>query len=110
MRKRLSVILNIGVLSLLGSWTSHADSTLNNLQSVSARPAFTANQSVPATEHLSPTGVTNGTGANDTPWFDDAPPVGAALDASGGDSWNWTSSSPAPYSGSFAHQSGINAG
>ena len=32
------------------------------------------------------------------------------MDADGGDSWSWTSGNPAPYSGSFAHQSANAAG
>ncbi len=43
-------------------------------------------------------------------WVDNAPPAGAQLSSSGGDSWNWVSSSPTPYSGSTAHQSAIGAG
>ncbi|HYP01628.1 MAG TPA: hypothetical protein VER76_15665, partial [Pyrinomonadaceae bacterium] len=42
-------------------------------------------------------------------WVDDAVPAGAVV---GGDAegWNWVSSSPAPYSGTLAHQSNIFAG
>ncbi len=45
--------------------------------------------------------------AADTIWFDDALPAGAVSGAEGGDSWNWVSSNPAPFSGSTAHQSSI---
>ncbi len=41
----------------------------------------------------------------DIAWVDDAVPAGAGTGASGGDSWNWVSSNPAPYAGSRAHQS-----
>jgi hypothetical protein len=42
-------------------------------------------------------------------WVDDALPTGASGGGSAGDSWNWVSS-PAPYSGTVAHQSAIAAG
>ncbi len=48
--------------------------------------------------------------AGTTVWFDDAIPAGAGASASGGDGWNWVSASPAPFSGSKAHQSNIVAG
>jgi len=38
-------------------------------------------------------------------WVDDAIPNGATAAASGGDSWNWITSGPAPFSGTQAHQS-----
>ena len=43
-------------------------------------------------------------------WVDDALPVGAGTGSTGGDSWNWVSANPAPYSGSLAHQSIVAAG
>ena len=43
--------------------------------------------------------------AADTVWLDDALPGGSYGFAGGGDVWNWTSSSPSPYSGKLAHQS-----
>jgi hypothetical protein len=43
-------------------------------------------------------------------WVDDAVPGGGAPGSGGGDSWQWTSSSPAPFSGSGAHQSATAAG
>jgi hypothetical protein len=39
-----------------------------------------------------------------TVWVEDAVPAGATV-ASDGDSWNWVSSNPGPYSGALAHQS-----
>ncbi|HTL67265.1 MAG TPA: glycoside hydrolase family 9 protein [Lacunisphaera sp.] len=45
-----------------------------------------------------------------TAWVDDALPAGATGSASGGDSWNWISSGPAPYSGTKAHQSNLASG
>jgi hypothetical protein len=43
-------------------------------------------------------------------WMDDALPAGAGTGSTGGDSWNWVSSNPAPHSGSKAHQSSLTAG
>jgi len=41
---------------------------------------------------------------------DDAVPAGASIDENAGDSWTWTNSNPAPYSGAQAHQSCVAAG
>ena len=43
-------------------------------------------------------------------WVDDAIPAGASASADGGDSWNWITSNPAPFSGATAHQSSLAAG
>ncbi|MGH7970278.1 MAG: hypothetical protein ACREIC_16270, partial [Limisphaerales bacterium] len=43
-------------------------------------------------------------------WVDDSIPAGATAGADSGDSWNWISSNPTPYSGSLAQQSAIAAG
>jgi hypothetical protein len=43
-------------------------------------------------------------------WVDDSVPAGATAGADSGDSWNWISSNPTPYSGSLAHQSALAAG
>jgi RHS repeat-associated protein len=51
-----------------------------------------------------------GTGSQtptETVWVDDTLPAGATPAASGGDSWNWVSSSPSPQSGSLSHISNI---
>jgi hypothetical protein len=45
--------------------------------------------------------------ATDTIWVDDTLPAGAIPGAAGGDTWNWVTSAPAPFSGSLAHQSSI---
>src|SRR5678815_4364847 len=45
-----------------------------------------------------------------TVWSDDGPPAGAGTSSSGGDSWNWVSSNPTPYSGTLAHQSTVASG
>jgi YD repeat-containing protein len=42
-------------------------------------------------------------------WVDESLPSGA-IPASDVDTWNWTSSNPAPFSGSVAHQSALYAG
>ncbi|MDB6115935.1 MAG: hypothetical protein JWQ62_2880, partial [Lacunisphaera sp.] len=43
-------------------------------------------------------------------WVEDALPAGASGSGTGGDGWNWVSSSPAPFSGSTAHQSNLASG
>lgn len=48
--------------------------------------------------------------ATETVWFDDDLPRGASGSGSGGDTWNWVTSAPAPFSGSRAHQSALAAG
>jgi hypothetical protein len=45
-----------------------------------------------------------------TVWVNDAVPPGAAASGNGGDGWKWVSSSPAPYSGTLAHQSALASG
>src|SRR5207245_11260778 len=43
-------------------------------------------------------------------WVQDALPAGATGVADSGDSWNWISGNPAPFSGALAHQSALVAG
>ncbi len=43
-------------------------------------------------------------------WVQDAVPAGATVAGDGGDTWNWVSSNPTPYSGALAHQSALAAG
>lgn len=43
-------------------------------------------------------------------WIDDALPAGASGSGTGGDTWTWVSSSPAPFSGTKAHQTNLAAG
>lgn len=50
------------------------------------------------------------TNAGSTVWFEDALPTGAGPGSTGGDSWNWVSATPAPFSGTKAHQSSLAAG
>ncbi|HEY1173672.1 MAG TPA: glycoside hydrolase family 9 protein [Verrucomicrobiae bacterium] len=56
--------------------------------------------------------VTAPTNSTDTAtvWVDNAVPAGATSGSEGGDTWNWVSSNPAPYSGAVAHQSAIASG
>src|SRR5580658_628281 len=48
--------------------------------------------------------------ANDVVWFDSSVPAGASELSDGGDSWNWISSNPTPYTGALAHQSSLSSG
>jgi hypothetical protein len=57
-----------------------------------------------------PSTATGNTVTNNVVWIDDKLPAGAQSDQSGGDSWNWVSSNPSPYSGTVAHQSAIASG
>jgi len=47
---------------------------------------------------------------NPVVWVDDALPAGAIPGSEGGDTWNWVSSSPAPYSGTRAVLSTMTSG
>ena len=60
-------------------------------------------------QRLIDTGVTVAL-PSDTIWVEDALPTGAIPATSGGDSWNWVASTPAPFSGSLANKSNIFAG
>ena len=53
--------------------------------------------------------VINNNISQTTVWVEDAVPLGATL-VGQGDSWNWMSSNPAPYSGALAHQSALLSG
>ncbi len=49
--------------------------------------------------------------AADTVWINDSLPANAGgLGSTGGDSWNWVGSNPAPYAGTLAHQSNLASG
>ncbi len=61
-----------------------------------ARPAPTLSQVVNA--------------GTDVVWVEDSVPAGAVVASDGGDSWNWISSNPTPYSGALAHQSALASG
>jgi len=45
------------------------------------------------------------TGQRDTVWLEDTIPDGATASYSGGDTWNWVTNNPTPYSGTKAHRS-----
>jgi hypothetical protein len=47
--------------------------------------------------------------STDVVWFDDSLPTGAQGYASGGDSWTWVKTSPAPASGTQSHQSTVSS-
>ncbi len=47
---------------------------------------------------------------SETVWSEDSVPGGAATWGDWGDAWTWIGSSPAPYSGSLAHQSNLTSG
>jgi hypothetical protein len=75
--------------------------TINDGSTVTPTP--TPNPSTP------PSGTPN-TPPTTGSWVDDALPLGAVSGGSGGDTWNWVSSNPAPKSGQLAHQSSIASG
>jgi hypothetical protein len=55
-------------------------------------------------------GIFFGTGgSSDTVWVEDVIPTGGVPQADGGDSWNWVSSNPAPFSGNLASQSNLSS-
>ncbi len=84
------------------------------LTAVTTPTASTTTQ--PATTTVAPTSTVTTTTATapvtsaDTIWFDDALPAGASGSGSNGDGWNWITSSPAPFSGTKAHQTNLAAG
>ena len=43
-------------------------------------------------------------------WVEDRVPEAGTIVSEGGDTWNWISSNPTPYSGALAHESGLAAG
>jgi PKD repeat protein len=51
-----------------------------------------------------------GSDGTEVVWIEDSVPAGAMIFGDGGESWNWVSSNPTPYSGALAHQSALNAG
>jgi hypothetical protein len=70
----------------------------------------TSTSTTTSTTPTTTTPTTTTASAADVTWFDDALPAGAFGGGSGGDSWNWVTSSPAPFSGTKAHQTAIAAG
>jgi hypothetical protein len=59
---------------------------------------------------LAPASHASPTGSNIVVWVEDALPIGAQVGADGGDSWNWVSSDPSPYSGALSQESSIASG
>ncbi|MBI3885758.1 MAG: glycoside hydrolase family 9 protein [Opitutae bacterium] len=53
----------------------------------------------------------SGSGSSSTfAWVDDALPAGASGSGTGGDNWTWVTASPAPFSGTKAHQTNLATG
>jgi hypothetical protein len=77
--------------------------TVNNLTSTPSTSTGTGDTGTTTTTPPVVAGPP-GTGGNFV-WIDDALPAGAGGVSASGDTWNWVSSSPAPYSGSKAHKS-----
>lgn len=87
------------------------DKTAKNNGSVTTTP--TTEPPAPTTTDTTTTTTTpttTTTTSSDTVWFDDALPAGASGSGAGGDGWNWISASPAPFSGTKAHQSSLSTG
>ena len=68
--------------------------------SYSGDPANTASSSTLVSEVINTT---------TTVWVEDAVPAGAVVGGNG-ESWNWVSANPSPFSGALAHQSAVAAG
>ena len=71
------------------------------VQTSSAELTVTVNNATVVNNNLPP---------NTTLWVEDALPAGAVPGSDGGDTWNWVSGPPAPFSGTVASQSSIGAG
>ncbi|HWH68980.1 MAG TPA: hypothetical protein VNT26_06330, partial [Candidatus Sulfotelmatobacter sp.] len=81
----------------------------NPSQGAFLKPTGTASGSVGGGTTTTNTPPTT-TLTNSVVWVEDALPTGAVAGSDGGDSWNWVSSNPAPFSGSLANQSILAAG
>ena len=74
-------------------------------------PAGSTSTTTATTTSATPATAVATNAQGDAVWFDDALPAGAVATAgTGGDSWTWTSASPAAFSGAKAHQSNLAAG
>jgi hypothetical protein len=93
-----------------GSWATTGLAAGTYQISAVARDAAgnRATSSVANVTLTSPTPVNTNTAS--TYWVDDSIPSGGVAGSEGGDTWNWISSNPAPFSGSRAHQSALAAG
>jgi len=92
------------------TWDAAGKAPASALTSSASSPTSTTTPSTNTTTSTSPTTTTTTTSTVDTVWFDDALPTGVSPSSNGGDAWTWVMGSPAPYSGSLAHQSSVGAG
>ena len=67
-------------------------------------------QSTPPPSTTTPATTATTTGNDSFVWIDDQLPAGATGVGVGADTWNWVSASPAPISGTRAHQSALASG
>src|SRR5579884_677051 len=96
------------------TWDAAGKGTLVVTTTTNSGPGSTTTNTGPGTSTngdpgLTSTNTTSGI-TNFVDWVDDAVPAGAQTGADGGDSWNWVSSSPTPFSGSVANQSVVASG
>ncbi|MEK7391042.1 MAG: Ig-like domain-containing protein, partial [Fibrobacterota bacterium] len=107
-----SAALNTTTLSngshTLSAVARDAAGNLASATTITVNVSNTTTTTPPTT--TTPTTTTPTTATGVTVWFDDALPANAGASASGGDGWNWVTASPAPFSGTKAHQSNIVAG
>ena len=111
-----------GAASAVMNLKAIANSTNANPQTiivtVAVDAAYTVGTNKSATVTITAVGQTvppppptgGGTAPVGTAWFDDALPAGAVGTGSGGDSWNWVTTAPAPFSGTKAHRSNVATG
>ncbi|MGO8696530.1 MAG: hypothetical protein ACLQVY_02265 [Limisphaerales bacterium] len=59
---------------------------------------------------LAPASHATESASNVVVWVEDSLPAGAQASSDGGDSWNWVSSDPSPYSGTLSQKSSVGAG
>jgi hypothetical protein len=87
---------------------SNASASATNPTASASGPAASSPASTNAA--VTPVGPTGGPSNSPVIWVDDALPTGAVGGADGGDSWNWVSSNPTPFSGALASQANVAAG
>jgi hypothetical protein len=90
--------------------TTTTTSSTPTTTTTSSTPTTTTTTTTSSTPTTTTTSTSTASASGDTVWFDDALPAGAGAVSTGGDSWNWVNSNPAPFSGASAHQSNIAAG
>ena len=99
--------------TLLGTATASPYSiTWSNVAagSYSLTAKATDNSSASTTSAAVNITVNAGGSGNETVWVEDALPAGSSPNSDGGDSWNWVSSNPAPFSGAKAWLSAVSGG